>query len=104
MRRALQSELPFSLLHGMQLGRTSRPKLEPRRVSLGKYIQNLISTERPERFFEVRVGNHSRFITVDQWYRERKEKALIEYGIGRIGNSNQWIRIHPVKNERKNNE
>ncbi len=73
-------------------------------MSLIKRIQTFITTKRPEFLFEIREGSHSRFITFDEWYRERKENVFIEYKVGRIGNSNQLIRIHPVKNERKDNE
>jgi len=56
-----------------------------------------LTSRKPQFFFEVHNGSQTRFVSFDEWYRDHKEKVYIEYIIGRTGNSNHLIQIHPFQ-------
>jgi hypothetical protein len=63
---------------------------------IGQKILKLLKPRKNQFLFEVHHGSQTRFVTFDECYRDHKQNVLIEYRIGRIGNSNQLIRIHPT--------
>jgi hypothetical protein len=69
-------------------------------MNLFKRIQSLIPTDYSTVLFEIREGDHSRFISFDEWYRERKENVFINK-FGHYGSAEQLLRIHSIKSERK---
>jgi hypothetical protein len=63
---------------------------------IGQRILRLLKPRKHQLLFEVHHGSQTRFVTFDEWYRDHKQNVLIEYRIGRVGNSNRLIRIHPA--------
>ena len=68
--------------------------------ALNKLFSTIFASKK-QYFFEINEGNYTRFITFDEWYRDRKENVFIDYNIGRIRDSNLLVRVHPLEMERK---
>ena len=65
-----------------------------------KFIRKLLRLQQPEFVFQVKESGQTRYITFDEWYRERKNDVFIQYRVGNHGKHNFLIMVHPIKNER----
>ena len=65
-----------------------------------KLIRKMLHLQQSEFVFQIKESGQTRYITFDEWYRERKSDVFIQYRVGNYGKHNLLITVHPVKNER----
>ena len=65
-------------------------------MKLHRLIRKIFRARIVRDLIEVRSGNHTHFLTVDEWYRRHKETIHTQYKTGQHDTQNQWLRVHPT--------